>query len=225
MSTRTRLALTAATLAFSAALSATAVQAQAYATSAGWGGGYMSFQPFAEAGSTSPQEIGLAAPWVVQATAETWQLDRWVGLRLGGSFSRGTVEFPTANRRITAWGLEAAALVRVVPPVEGRTASAYVIGGGGFMWFNMGEGGAVPIAGTTLVYDDGDRRQPMALGGAGLEFMTAMRPFGDAIGVRIEGVDQVTFGSPLRPFDGSDSGARHNLRISLMLFSTVPSIF
>jgi hypothetical protein len=199
--------------------------AQTYGTSAGWGGGFMSFAPFAEQGQFSPQEIGLSAPWVVLATAEGWQYGGWVGLRLGGSYSHGTVAFPTADRNISAWGLEAAALLRVLPPQEGRTASAYLIGGGGFMWFNLGEGGAVPIAGTNLIYDDADRRQPMALGGAGLEFMTNMRAFGDQVGVRVEAVDQVTFGSPLRPFDGADSGARHNLRVSIMLFSAVPGIF
>jgi hypothetical protein len=199
--------------------------AQAYATSAGWGGGFISFQPFIEQGEYSPQDIGMSSSWVAQVTAESWQLDRWVGLRLGGSFSRGAVTFPANDRTVTAWGLEAAALLRVVPPVEGRTASAYAIAGGGFMWFNLGAGGVAPIAGTGVIYDDRDRRSPVALAGGGLEFMTGLRFMDTDLGIRLEAVDQVSFGGPLTPLDGPRPGAMHNPRLSIMLFSGTPGIF
>jgi hypothetical protein len=225
MITRIRSAASVAALMLATAFAAQDAAAQTYATSAGWGGGFMSFQPFAESGEHTPQEIGLSSSWVAVATAESWQLDSWLGLRLGGSFSRGAVAFPTADRTVSAWGLEGAALLRVMPPAEGRTATAYAIAGGGFMWFNLGAGAPVPIAGTGLIYDAGDRRQPMAMAGGGLEFMTSMRPFGEQLGIRVEGVDQVTFGSPLRPVGSSDSAARHNLRLSVTLFSTTPGIF
>jgi hypothetical protein len=237
MSTRTRSALAfglpglaRSALAFAClwlalAASPTDAAAQTYAASAGWGGGFISFQPFITQGEHSPQDIGLSSSWVAQATAESWQLDRWVGVRLGGTFSRGALAFPANDRTVTTWGLEAAALLRVVPPVEGRTASAYGIAGGGFMWFNMGAGGASPIAGTAVIYDDQDRRRPMALVGGGIEFMTGMRAMDNDVGIRIEGVNQVTFGGPLTPVDGPKPGAMHNPRISVMLFSGTAGIF
>jgi hypothetical protein len=225
MRTRTRSALAAGFLGLAVAFTATDAAAQTYTTSAGWGGGFISFQPFIEQGEHSPQDIGLSSSWVVQATAESWQLDRWVGLRLGGSFSRGAVAFPVNDRTVTTLGLEAAALLRVIPPVEGRTTSAYGIAGGGFMWFNLGAGGAAPIAGTAVIYDDRDRRRPMAVVGGGIEFMTGMRAFDDNVGIRVEAVNQVTFGGPLTPVDGPRPGAMHNPRLSVMLFSGTPGIF
>jgi hypothetical protein len=225
MSTRARHAVAGAVLVIASALAPQAA-AQTYAASAGWGAGLMSYQPFVEQGEHTPLEIGLSAPWVLVLTAESWQLDGWLGLRLGGSFSHGTVAFPTTERNVSAWGLEGAALVRVIPPAVDRAVSAYGMVGGGFIWFGLGHGGVVPIAATGVVYDSRERRQPMALLGGGIEFMTGMRLLDDQIGVRVEAADQVTFGSPFRPVEGaSTTGSKHNLRLSVMLFSAVPGLF
>jgi hypothetical protein len=225
MSVRARAGLAAAVLAVAGAVAPASAAAQAYDSSVGWGGGYISFAPFVEQGEHSPRDIGMGAAWVAMLQGESWQLDRWLGLRLAGFYSNATVAFPTADRSTSAYGLEAAALVRVVPPVAGRAASAYLIGGGGMLWFGLGGGGVVPIAGTDVIYDDRHRNQPMAMGGGGIEVMTGARMLDGGIGVRIEAVDQVTFRSPLRPADGQASGAMHNLRLSVTLFSGLPGLF
>jgi len=199
--------------------------AQDYDTSAGWGGGYISYAPFVEQGTLSSQEIGLGGTWVAVAQFETWHLQRWVGLRLGGFYSYGTVTYPTATKDASIYGVELAGLLRVVPPAPGRTATAYLIGGGGSMWFGLGDGPTVAIADADVVYHDKDRRQWTLLGGGGLEFMTGLTAFDGQLGIRIEGVDQIALSRPFKPMDGADPGMMHNIRVSVALFSGAPRLF
>lgn len=198
---------------------------QDYDVSAGWGGGYISYAPFVERGATSAQDIGMSATWVALLQAESWQLQRWVGVRLGGFYSRGTVTYPTAEKKSSVFGIETAALIRVIPPAPGRAGSAYLIGGGGLMWFELGEGPAVPIAGADVIYDPDERRQWMLLGGGGIELMTGLRALDGQIGVRLEAVDQIAMGRPFRDIGGADPELMHNLRFSVALFSGVPKLF
>lgn len=207
---------------------AAAAHAQDYDTSIGWGGGYMQFAPFLEQGAASPRDIGIGATWVAVLNAESWKFNRWVGLRLGGFYSQGPVTYPTAEKDVSAYGVEAAALLRVVPPNPNTLMSAYLIGGGGLMWFALGESDdspVVPIAGTTAVYDERDRRQFMVMGGAGLEYLPGWRAFDGMIGLRFEAVDQISLSRPIRQIGGPDPDMMHNLRFSLTLFSGVPRLF
>lgn len=223
-----RVGLRTALLAMLLLAQASHANAQDYDTSIGYGGGYLRFAPFVEQGSASPSDIGIAGSWVAVLQAETWKFNRWVGIRLGGFYSRGPVEYPTAEKDVSSYGAEVAALLRVVPPAENAMVSAYLIGGGGLMWFGLGENAVapvVPIAGTTVLYDERDRRQLMLLGGAGLEYTPGWRAFDGLIGVRLEAVDQISLSGPLRPIDGPDPDMMHNLRFTLTLFSGVPKLF
>jgi hypothetical protein len=205
-----------------------AARAQGYDTSIAWGGGYMKFAPFVDQGAAAPSDIGIAGTWVALLQAETWKLNRWVGIRAGGFYSNGAVEYPTAEKNVSAYGGELAALLRVLPPRENQQFSLYLIGGGGLMWFGLGESDAspvVPIAGTSVVYDARDRRQFMVMGGGGLEVLSGITAFEGQLGVRVEVVDQVALSRPLRVIDGGDPDMMHNLRFSLTLFSGVPKLF
>lgn len=199
--------------------------AQNYDTSAGWGGGYLMYQPFVEAGDDTPVDIGFNDTWVALLQAETWQLNRWIGLRLGGYYSHGTVTLPTRDIDADAYGIETAALIRVIPPADDRFVSLYLIGGGGINWFGLGEGGSTVLEGSNVEYRSDERRQFSALGGAGLEVLTGLRALDGEIGVRAEAVDQILFDRPFRVVGGADPGMMHNLRFSLTLFAGVPSLF
>jgi hypothetical protein len=194
--------------------------AQLYDASAGWGGGYVQYQPFIESGDDSPVDIGYGGTWVAVVQAERW-LAGWVGLRLGGFYSHGTVTLPTRDNRANVYGVETAALLRIVPPAERRYMSAYLIGGGGVTWFGLGEGDDVLIDGSNVVYSPGEARQFTALGGGGIELLTGIRVTDGEIGVRLEGVDQVVLGRPFRPVGGSDPGIMHNIRGTITLFTGI----
>jgi hypothetical protein len=224
MRQRTRAACTALSVACALLLPA-AVSAQHYSTSAGWGGGYVMYAPFIDAGEDSPTDIGFNDTWVALLHAESWQFGRWIGLRLGGYYSHGTVTLPTRNIDAAAYGIETAALIRVVPPAENRFVSLYLIGGGGLNWYGLGEGGDAVVEGANVMYHRGDRRQWSVLGGGGLEVLTGFRALDGEIGVRAEAVDQIMMGRPFRPIGGADPGMMHNLRFSLTLFAGVPSLF
>jgi hypothetical protein len=225
MTARGRASLRALVLLMGLALLPGTAQAQDYDTSVAWGGGAIQFTPFVEAGSASPGDIGLGTTWVAVVHAETWRFNRWVGLRAGGFYSHAPVSYPTASKNTSVYGLEAAALLRVAPPVPNRFLTAYLIGGGGVVWFGMGAGPTVPLAGTTVIYDDSEARQFLALGGAGIEILPGWRAFDGQLGVRIEGVDQMVLGRPLRADDAGSTDPMHNLRLSLTLFSGVPRLF
>lgn len=199
--------------------------AQTYDISAGWGGGYVQYAPFVEAGDDTPRDVGFGGTWVALVQVEKWELSHWLGLRLGGYYSHGTVTLPSSNNRAAAWGVETAALVRVVPPTDRTYVSAYLIGGGGMNWFDLGEGNNVPVPGSNLVYSQDDARQFTILGGGGIEVLTGFRVMDGEIGVRAEGVDHIVLDRPFRPAGGSSAGMMHNLRFTLTLFSGVPSLF
>lgn len=194
--------------------------AQTYNASAGWGGGYVQYAPFIESGDDSPVDIGFGGTWVAVAQAEGWK-GGWVGLRLGGFYSHGTVTLPTRNNRADVYGVETAALLRVIPPQENGMLSAYLIGGGGVTWFNLGEGDDVLIEGSNVIYSPDESRQFMALGGGGIEVLTGIRVTDGEIGVRLEGVDQMVLGRPFRPAEGSDPGMMHNIRATLTIFTGI----
>ena len=198
---------------------------QDYDMSAGWGGGYISYAPFVKQGTAAPADIGLGATWVALLQAETWHLRRWVGLRVGGFYSRGTVTYPTAQKQTSVYGAELAGLVRIIPPAPDRIGTVYLIGGGGLMWYQLGEGPTVPIADAGVTYNADDRRQWMLLGGGGIELMTGLTAFDGELGVRFEGVDQISLSRPFREIGGPDPDMMHNLRFSVMLFSGVPKLF
>jgi hypothetical protein len=223
MTYRTRMTL-ALMMAAGALAAPTLAAGQNYDTSAGWGGGYVMYQPFIDAGEDSPVDIGFKDTWVALLQVETWQLNRWIGLRLGGYYSHGSVTLPTRNIDADAYGIETAALIRVVPPADNRFVTLYLIGGGGINWFGLGEESA-SIEDSNVEYRADDRRQFSALGGAGLEVMTGLRALDGEIGVRAEAVDQIMFKRPFRPVGGADPGMMHNLRFSLTLFAGVPSLF
>jgi hypothetical protein len=207
------------TVVLAALLTAAQAGAQEYSSSLGWGGGYISFSPFVEQGEHSAKEIRLSPAWVAVLQGESWVLNRWLGLRLGGIYSRGTVTLPTAERSVAVYGLETAALLRILSPAAPRKATAYLVGGGGVLWYCLGQGGPVRIAGTGVLYDDGERRQFMALGGGGIELMPGLRGLDGPIGVRLEVVDQVMLEQPFRPLEGAGFGATHNPRLSITLFA------
>lgn len=201
--------------------------AQDYDTSVAWGGGLIQFAPWVDAGGASPRDLGLGSGMTAVLHGETWHFNRWVGARLGGFYSRGTVEYPTANKNANAWGAEASGLVRVMPPAAERMVTAYLIGGGGLTWFTLGEGPHVaPIAGTsTVIYSPDWRRLWTAHGGAGVEIMSGMRAFDGQLGVRIEAANMVTFNAPLRVEGATSPDPAHNLRVFVTLFSGVPRLF
>lgn len=202
----------------------TEAAAQDYSSSAGWGGGYVQYAPFIEAGDDSPVDIGFGGTWVAVLQAEKW-VAGWLGLRLGGLYSHGTVTLPTSNNRADLYGLETAALLRIIPPARERTMSAYLIGGGGIVWYGLGDGDDVLIEDSNVVYTPGESRQFAALGGAGIEVLTGIRALGEQIGVRVEGVDQMVLGRPFRPVGGSDPGMMHNMRLTLTLFTGIGNLF
>jgi hypothetical protein len=202
-----------------------AAQAQDYDTSVAWGGGLVRYTPFVESGTATPNDIGMGSTWVALLQAETWHFNRWVGVRGGGFYSNAPVTYPTADKKTSVFGVELTALLRVAPPAPDRFLTAYLIGGGGVVWFAMGDGPTVPLAGTTVIYDDSESRQFMAVGGAGIEFMPGIRAFDGTIGVRVEGVNQMVLGRPLRPEGTGTPDPMHNLRISLTLFSGMPRLF
>jgi hypothetical protein len=194
--------------------------AQAYNASAGWGGGYVQYAPFIDSGDDSPVDIGFGGTWTAVAQAEGWKGNR-LGLRLGGFYSHGTVTLPARNHRADAYGVETAALLRIIPPRENGSASAYLIGGGGVIWFGLGQGDDVLIEDSNVIYSPDEARQYMALGGGGIEVLTGIRVADGRIGVRLEGVDQMVLGRPFRPADGEDSGMMHNIRFTLTLFTGI----
>lgn len=214
-------------LAAAAALSSTPARAQGYDTSVGWGGGYVQFAPYVESGAATPTDIGLEGTWIAVAQAESWQLGRRVGVRLGAFYSHGDVTLPTGNRNAATFGVETAALLRVVPPRAENFLSAYLIGGGGLTWFSMDDKGEdiIPISGSAVIYDADEARQFAALAGGGIEVLPDWQLGDAAIGLRFEVVDHITFGSPFRPAESSDSEARHNLRFTVTLFSGVERLF
>jgi hypothetical protein len=216
-------ALLGALAALAALLAPAVASAQDYDTSVAWGGGYYRFAPLVD-GDTAAADLGFGGTWVAVLQAETWQLNRWVGARLGGFYSMGSIDYPIGGRDHAIYGLEAAALVRVVPPAEDRSMTAYLIAGGGLTWFSMGETSA-QVPGTTVVYDADESRQLVALGGLGIEVLTGLRAFGGDIGVRLEGIDNVHFDRPLRPIGEDGSDMTHNLRFTVALFSGVPKLF
>ena len=226
MTVRGRACLWAAAVFALLAAGSTRAQAQDYDTSIGWGGGYLKFAPFVEQGASAPSDLGLGGTWVAVLQAESWKLNRWLGLRLGGFYSHGNVAYPTAEKDVSAYGAEAAVLLRIVPPAPQRTVSAYVLAGGGLTYFALGEGGGtVPIAGTNVLYDEGDARQWMGVAGGGLEFLTGITVYDGLIGVRAEAVDMMALSRPLREIGGGDPDPMHNLRFSVTVFSGVPKLF
>ncbi|HSK18047.1 MAG TPA: hypothetical protein VK912_02830 [Longimicrobiales bacterium] len=200
--------------------------AQDYDTSVGWGGGYVQYAPFIESGEDSPVDIGFGGTWIAGLQAEGWDLGGWLGVRLGGSYSHGTITLPNRNIAADAWNLETTALVRIVPPAVHRSMTAYLIGGGGVTWFGFGEGDEeVLIEGSNVAYNPEDTRQLTVLGGAGIEMLTGIRVTDGQLGLRLEGVDQLILDHPFRPLDGSDPGSMHNIRATLTLFAGVGSLF
>lgn len=214
-------------MAATAMLTPTTLPAQEYTTSVGWGGGYMQFAPFAEAGEHTPVDIGIDPTWVAVLQGESWHLDRWVGLRFGGMYSSGTLTYPNTTKTVSTWGLEAAGLLRAFRPQGSGTfsGSLYLIGGGGLLWYGLGEGETVRIADTNLTYDDSDRRQLMAMGGAGLEILPGWQGFDGPMGIRIEAVAQHMFKQPLRPVGGGELDAAQHLRFSVTLFSGISGLY
>lgn len=224
MMLRVRAGLTAAGL-LAALLLPGAGAAQDYQTSVAWGGGYFQFQPFVDAGDDAPADLGFGGTWVAILQAENWQFNHWVGLRLGGFLSQGSIDYPSGALDHTIYGIEAAGLVRVVPPRPERRVSAYLLGGGGVTWFSLGDGsGEVPIPGTNAVYDTDEARQYVALAGGGVEMMTGFRFFDGDLGVRAEAIDNIAFGRPIHAAD-DDGGMMHNLRFTIALFTGVPPLF
>jgi hypothetical protein len=224
MMQRVRAGLAGALLALAALAVPGSTTAQDYQTSVGWGGGYFMFQPFVDASPDTP-ELGFGGTWVAVLQAETWRFNRWVGLRAGGFLSNGTIDYPDGALDHSIYGVEAAALVRVVPPREGRRASAYVLGGGGVTWFSMGDApGEVPIPGTNVIYDPDEARQYVVLGGGGVEVLTGLRFFDGDIGLRAEAVDNIALNRPLH-VSGQEADMMHNLRFTLALFTAAPSLF
>lgn len=199
-------------------------RAQHYDTSAGWGGGYFQFQPFVEAGEDAPEDLGFGGTWVAVVQAETWRFNRWVGARLGGFYSSGSIDYPAGDRQHSIYGLETALLLRVVPPNDLNFVTAYLIGGGGITWFDMG-GSDVVVPGAAVEYDSDESRQLVALGGGGIEVLTGLRVFDGEIGVRAEAIDNIMFDRPLRPVGAGSSDMMHNLRFTVTLFSGVPRLF
>jgi hypothetical protein len=200
--------------------------AQNYDTSVGWGGGYVQYAPFIESGEDSPVDIGFGGTWIAGLQAEGWELGGWLGVRLGGFYSHGTVTLPNRDIAADAWNLETTALVRIVPPAEHRSMTAYLIGGGGVTWFGLGDGDdEVLIEGSNVVYDPGETRQLAVLAGGGIEVLTGIRVTDGQIGVRLEGVDQMVLDHPFRPLGGSDPGMMHNIRATITLFAGVGTLF
>jgi hypothetical protein len=214
-------------LAAAAVLSSTPVQAQEYDTSAGWGGGYVQFAPFVESGNDTPRDIGFGGTWLAVVQAESWQLSRRVGVRLGGFYSHGSVTLPVGSRRAAMFGLETAALLRIASPRAANLLAPYLIGGGGIVWFSMDDKGEtiIPIGGSNVVYDADEARQFAVLGGAGMEVLPDLQLFDGTFGVRLEAVDYITFGSPFRPVGPSDSEMRHNLRFTVTMFTGAERMF
>ena len=210
-----------------AALSGTPAHAQGYDTSAGWGGGYFQFAPFVESGNDTPRDIGFGGTWVAVLQAESWKAARRIGLRLGGYYSHGNVTFPAVSKRAATYGIEAAGLLRIAPAREGNSLNLYLIGGGGLMWFSMEDQDEdiIAIPGTSVVYDADEKLQPVALGGGGIEILPGLQLFDSPVGLRLEAVDNITFGSPFHPANSTDSEMRHNLRFTVTLFSGVEALF
>jgi hypothetical protein len=214
-------------LAALAALSSTPARAQDYDTSAGWGGGYIQFAPFVESGNATPSDIGFGGTWLAVLQAEAWKFDRRVGARLGGFYSHGSVSMPLGSKRAATFGLEATALLRVAAPRETNSLNAYLIGGGGVMWFSMEDRGEtiIPISGTSVIYDADEARQFAALAGAGVEILPDWQLADATVGLRIEAIDYMTFGSPFRPVGSNASEMRHNPRVTVTIFSGVSRLF
>lgn len=190
-------------------------RAQDIDLSAGYGAGYIQFASFAESGDV---DLGLESGWTAVWHADRW-FGRWAGIRAAGLYTRRPLEFPAATRDIDVWSVEGDLLLRLVPAAEGRSVMPYLLAGGGSIWYRLGEGPTVRLAGTDVIYDRDEQRQWLVSVGGGLDIYPGWTWRDNQLGLRLEVADHVVLSSPFRVSGAGDPDPSHNIRATVSIQS------
>jgi hypothetical protein len=202
-----------------------AAAAQEAEVTIGYGGGYMQFGNFAEAGPQLSRDIRMTPGWVATVHADYWIGSGQVGLRGAALYTDRPLELPFSEEGHAVYGANADLLIRLLPVRPGRSVVPFLSAGGGILAFDLGSGSGTVGSDTNIFYDEDEQVQLVAVGGFGFDIYPGWELLDNELGLRIEGANHYMFSGPFRRADGSDPDPTHNWRVTLGLHSAVIRVF
>jgi hypothetical protein len=198
--------------------------AQAYRYGAGWtvgGSDLTALNPDGGGISLDPDPSFLVGLHLERSYGATGQFV----LRYQGTYLAPQLDWSAGERTIDAVSLDVSGLLRILDPTEPRTVLPYLMAGAGGIWYDLGRGPNTSYPVANAYHDGGSRVLPLVAFGLGVDVPLGLTWDNSPVRLRVEGADQMTFGSPLRRVsDRERYGPVHHLRFTIGAYAAVQLI-
>jgi hypothetical protein len=195
------------------------MSAQEYRSSIGWNAGVLLMTSVNDGASSGGESVDLKPDmtWSIGAHYDQWLWNGQVGVRGYGAIARPTIQWANGDREIYVYSVDLGLILRPIPPNPRLAVSPFVTGGIGVIYWSLGDGPVTSFPSAGASYPGTEEFQLMAVGGAGLDFITPWRWGEGPLVVRLEARDQIQLTSPFDPLDAEESafGMIHHLRLNL----------
>ncbi len=180
----------------------------------GFGGDWVMYSPFLEAGSAgggARLEDGLAGSLFL----EYW-LSPWLAVHGDVVHGRPKLAVPGQYDGVNVSALSAGAMVRPFGPAP---ITPYLVGSAGLITYGLG-GPAIRLRNTNIILDTDKTEQLMLQGGAGVD-LTFLTREDRVTGVRLQATRMQVFDRPFRREAGGSDGGQGHWRLMIGLFNSI----